>query len=98
MKESISYLPKRKQDDLEMTYVSTDRPNDISKWVTIMKEKEIPWRSLLSGENRLEINYHFSISSIPHAILFYPGGKTEVIDVRKPEQKEKLYKLVKKQE
>lgn len=85
------------KDDLEMTYISTDRPKDISKWIAIMKEKEIPWRSLLAGENRLEINYYFSIQSIPHAILFYPGGKTEVIDVRKPEQKEKLYNLVKKQ-
>lgn len=83
------------KDVLEMTYISLDRPTAIFGRKKVMREKEIPWRSLVAAHNLQEINYHFSIRSIPYALLYYPGGKKEVIAIRKTEQKEKLYSLLK---
>jgi thiol-disulfide isomerase/thioredoxin len=81
--------------NLEITYISIDTMGQIADWKKLIKEKSIPWRSLLTGEKSEEVIGKYSANAIPHSILIYPGGrKMEVIDVRDVRDKEKLFKLV----
>lgn len=81
---------------LVMTYISLDTMSQVSTWKTLIHEKEIPWRSLLTGGQLARIKSKYFAYSIPRSLLIYPGGrKMEVIDVRLSADKEKLYKLLK---
>lgn len=83
------------KDKLEITYISADDKRFVGNWKRVMQEQTVPWRSLLSADDRENvINNTYQINSFPTAYLVYPGGKFEPIDVRKTPEKEKLYRLV----
>ena len=80
-------------DKLIMTYISIDDEKGESKWLQLLKEHEILWRSLFTREKVGEIRDLYSVGVIPNVILIHPNGKMEHIDVREEEQLAKLYRL-----
>ena len=85
-----------KDESFEMVYISVDQRED-QKYLfkKHIKEDIIPWRSLFSYPEKIEEKY--MIQAYPANMLVYPDNHTEFIDVRIKEDKDKLYRLVKRQ-
>jgi thiol-disulfide isomerase/thioredoxin len=83
------------QENIEITYISLDEPKSVNKWKELMVKENIPWRSLLAVNDVKAIKNIYNAIVIPYGLLVYPSGKVEVIEVRDPIAKAKLYKLVK---
>jgi len=90
LKEIYSNL----QDRLDITYISIDEEKTRDYWRKLMREKEIPWRSLMAQDNKDVQKYNPS-GTIPYALLVYPDKRMEVIDIRQSDQKDKLYSVCK---
>ena len=80
--------------NLEIVYVSIDEPATIEGWKDQMKKEAIPWRSVLAIGDIKGISAKYSVLAIPQLLLVHPNGYSEIIDIRKKEDKEKLYRLV----
>jgi len=80
---------------LEMVYISLDQSKTVNDWKKLIKEKSIPWRSLLTVGRVKEIEDKYDAGSIPHMLLVYPDKSVKKIDIRQKEDKEMLYQLVK---
>ncbi|TJZ50047.1 redoxin domain-containing protein [Sphingobacterium olei] len=78
-------------EKLELTYISIDKQEDVPDFLRLMREHEVPWRTLLSYENTVKIEEKYFVESIPHGILVSPNLDMEVIDVRDIHQRENLY-------
>jgi thiol-disulfide isomerase/thioredoxin len=95
-------IPVLKQihDDLKnklaITYISIDKQETVEPWKNLMKEEQIPWRSLLAADNKDEISKIYFVESIPLTYLIYPDGSFEKFDVRDEENRQKLYKIINK--
>jgi len=76
--------------ELDIVYVSTDKKETMDAWKKLMKNEEIPWRSVLAGYENGEISKKYFISSIPHTYLVNPDGSFEEFDVRDKENQERL--------
>jgi len=84
------------KDRLDMTYISMDDAKTTNNWRNLMKEKAIPWRSLMAKDNIKAVQTKYNpVGSIPFALLVYPNKTVEIIDVRQKDQKEKLYSVCK---
>lgn len=83
------------KNNLIITYVSLDEEKDIESWGNLMNKEGIPWRSLLAKDDLKDVKRKYFISGIPHTILVYPKSEiTEILDVRREENYNKLIKLV----
>jgi thiol-disulfide isomerase/thioredoxin len=88
-------IPKYKQiyDDLSdkiiMTYVSTDKPEDVDKWKKLMDENEIKWRSLFAMDEQTTVSNKYYVRAIPSYILLSPSKKMERL-----QDVEDIYKIV----
>jgi thiol-disulfide isomerase/thioredoxin len=80
---------------LELVYVSLDQSKTVNEWKKLVKEKSIPWRSLITVGHVKEIEDKYDAGSIPHMLLVYPDKSVKKIDIREKDDKEMLYKLVK---
>lgn len=82
-------------DCLDITYISMDDEKSADYWRKLMIEEEIPWRSLMAkGDNRKTVQATYNPrGTIPFTLLVYPNRDMEIVDVRKNEQREKLYSL-----
>ena len=80
---------------LEMVYVSLDQSKTVNNWKKLVKEKSIPWRSLITVGRVKEIEDKYDAGSIPHMLLVYPDKSVKKIDIREKDDKEMLYQLVK---
>lgn len=80
---------------LEMVYVSLDQSKTVNDWKKLIKEKSIPWRSLITVGRVKEIEDKYDAGSIPHMLLVYPDKSVKKIDIREKDDKEMLYQLVK---
>lgn len=94
--EEIPLLKEMHKDlnkDLVFTYVSMDDDKTVASFQKLIQEKDIPWRTLFAYPDieRIKEKYHAAI--LPRNFLVYPNGDLEVIDVRKDEDREKLYSL-----
>jgi len=78
-----------------MVYISIDEPATVENWKKMMKEEQIPWRSLLAVDNIRKIKDRYYVQGIPYSILVYPDGHMEDINVRQKESLDKLYKILK---
>jgi len=78
-------------EKLELTYISIDKQENVPDFLKLVREHEIPWRTLLSYENTVKIKEKYFLESIPHGILVSPDFGMEVIDVRDTDQRKKLY-------
>ena len=81
------------KDKLNIVYVSTDRNKTRADWRKMMMDKNIPWRSVLTEDEKGSINDKYFITSIPYAYLVYPDGSFEECDVRDENSREKLRQL-----
>ncbi len=79
---------------LEMVYVSLDQSKTLNDWKKLIKEKSIPWRSLVTVGQVKEIEDKYDAGSIPHMLLVYPNKSVKKIDIREKDDKEMLYQLV----
>ncbi len=79
---------------LDMVYVSLDEPKTVENWNILMKKEEIPWRSVLAMKDVKGIIDKYTAQTIPLSLLVHSNGYSEIIDIRKKEDKEKLYRLV----
>jgi len=80
---------------LEMVYISLDQSKTVNDWKKLVKEKSIPWRSLITVGRVKEMEDKYDAGSIPHMLLVYPDKSVKKIDIRQKEDKEMLYQLVK---
>ena len=79
---------------LAITYISVDEIEKIDNWRSLMEKENIPWRSLLAADDLEKIIDKYNVwAGIPHAMLVYPAGYFEAIDVRNEFDKERLYSL-----
>jgi len=79
---------------LIMTYISIDEQKNIPAFRKVIKQNDIPWRSLLAYEDNKKIKEKYFVKGIPHCILVYPDGEMENIEVRQPDKKARLYEIV----
>ena len=79
---------------LEIVYVSLDEPGTVEAWKVLMKKEQIPWRSVLAMNDVKGIVDKYTAQAIPFSLLVHPNGYTEIIDIRKNDDKDKLYRLV----
>ena len=79
---------------IKIVYVSIDEAETKDKWREIMREEEIPWRSVIVL-NEKEILEKYSIFGVPHTLLVHPHTmKMEEVDVRKEDDRNRVYALV----
>lgn len=79
--------------DLILTFVSIDDENEVALFQKLIREKDIPWRTLFAYQDVRKIKQKYFVEGIPHNILVYPSGDMEIIDVRIDEQRAKLYSI-----
>lgn len=97
-REEIPLLKKIHKDlgkNLILTYVSIDEAQSVAAMQKLIRETQIPWRTLFAYRDVKKIKQKYFIEGIPQNTLIYPNQDTEKIDVRKDEDREKLYALVK---
>lgn len=82
------------KENIEFTYVSIDKKSNINQFQNLLKKYNIPWRSLYQADdNDIVKNYYF-VSGIPHVILVHPSKQFEILDIRKKEDKDKVYNAI----
>lgn len=80
--------------EIIFTYITIDESSYIDKWVNLMNKEQIPWRSLrVKDKNMKHIKDMYFVSSIPLTYLVYPDKRFEPVDIRKADDKRKLYDL-----
>lgn len=84
-------------DELVITYVSIDDSTKTEAWRQLMRDKNIPWRSVLAADNLNEIKEKYFVSAIPYSFLVHPSGLKEVLEVRQKEVQDYLYQIVKEE-
>ena len=89
LKEVYTHL----KGEMNITYITIDEETGVKNWNELMQKEQISWTSLLAVNNIESIKDKYYIQGIPHAILVYPDGTMEVIDLYK--DKERLYSIVK---
>lgn len=97
--DEIPLLKSIYQDlnNLIITYISIDYYGDINNYQQMISQNKIPWRSLLSYNDKVVRDLYF-VNKIPHCILVDPNGFMEIIDVRSESDRVKLYGLIKQWE
>lgn len=96
-REEIPLLKKIHNDlgkNLILTYISIDNAQSVAAFQKLIREQNIPWRSLLAFQDVKAIKQKYFIEGIPHTILIYPNQDMEVMEVRKAEDLSKLYSIV----
>lgn len=79
---------------LNLIYISIDEKATVKQWENLLYVENISWRSLSAYSNLDYIQNKFLAYSIPTSWLIYPNGKMEILDIREPNDKEKLYKII----
>lgn len=80
---------------IEITYISLDKKETMSNWKKLINKEEIPWRSLFAGEKINYIKDKYYVKAIPQTILVAPSMSKIILDVRKNEDRTKLFEMVK---
>lgn len=80
---------------LGMVYISLDNVRTVAAWQKLISVESIPWRSLNAYKdiNRVQQQYNV-VFGIPCCLLVAPNGTAEFLDVRKAEERQRLYKLL----
>lgn len=91
----LKNIYKDLKKNLNFVYISMDEFKYVSNWRKLMKDKAIPWRSLLSSGHVKEIEDKFDAGSLPHMLLVYPNMTVRKIDIRNSKERNTLYQLVK---
>ena len=67
-----------------------DYEKDAKAFEKILKENEIPWRTIYAYKDLNRVSDFFSIKGIPLSVLVNPDGSKELMDLRKEENQKKL--------
>ncbi len=80
---------------LDMVYISLDNVKTVAAWQKLINVESIPWRSLSAYENINKVQQQYNVVfGIPCILLVAPNGTAEFLDVRKAEDKQRLYQLL----
>lgn len=82
------------KENMHVTYVSIDNSTDILDLEHLIKIHEVPWRTLLAYENTTNIREKYFVEAIPHCVLVTPQLEMTVIDIRKEDERNQLYRVV----
>ncbi len=83
------------KERLNIVYVSIDEKGTVAAWQKLVQTETIPWRSLNAYKDVDKVQGQYNmLFGIPYNLLVFPDGKAELIDVRKAEDKQQLYRLV----
>lgn len=82
-------------NDLILTYVSIDNEKGVVSFKKMIENKSVPWRILFAYQDIKGIKQKYFIEGIPYNILVYPNQDMEIIDIRKNDDRLKLYSLLK---
>jgi len=66
----------------EVLGISLDRPNDVEKLTSYIKEKAMPWRQVHYKEGQNEVATAYGVEGIPHTVLVGKDGKVVRIGLR----------------
>lgn len=95
--EEIPLLKKIHKDldkELILTFISIDDTRGVESFKKLLQKNNIPWRTLFAYQEIKEIKEKYFIEGIPHNILIHPNQNMEKIDVRKEEDRLKLYAIL----
>ena len=95
--EEIPLLNKIHKDlgkELILTYISIDDTKGVESFKKLLQKNNIAWRTLFAYQDVIKIKEKYFIEGIPHNILIYPNQDMEKIDVRKEEDRLKLYAIL----
>jgi thiol-disulfide isomerase/thioredoxin len=81
--------------NLNLTYVSIDNSEGAVSLKKILREKNIPWHTLFAYQDVKKIKQKYFVEAIPHVILVYPNQDMKILDIRKDEDRTKLYSICK---
>lgn len=79
---------------MDIVYVSIDEKSTVGNWQVMMKNGEIPGRSLLALDQMEEVRTKYFVKAIPYSFLVYPGGNLEVVNVSIADDRNKIYRLI----
>lgn len=95
-REEIPLLKQLYNDlgkDIVFTYISLDEERALPTFRKLLEKDHIPWRTLLAYQDIKRVKNQYFVESLPHHILVYPNGEMEALEVRKEEDRNKLYAL-----
>lgn len=81
-------------DKLDITYVSIDDSTEIEAWRQLMRDRNIPWRSVLAAGKLNYIKEEYFVSAIPYSLFVHPGGRKESLELRHKKAQNYLYQIV----
>ena len=79
----------------EVLGISLDRPNDVEKLKSYIKEKGMPWRQVHYSEGQNDVATAYGVEGIPHTVLVGGDGKVIRIGLRGPALEKALERLFK---
>ena len=87
-KQEIPHLEKLsehfKGKDVVFVSISTDKPNDKTKWSQMIKDESMGGIQLFAGGNGNTFSKHYMINTIPRFLVFDKNGKLVSADAPKP--------------
>jgi len=83
--------------NLIITYITLDDKKTIETFKDLLRNENIPFRTLLASREDEDIRKkYFIVRGIPHVLLVYPDKRMDIIEIRDGVQKEKLYAVCKR--
>jgi thiol-disulfide isomerase/thioredoxin len=95
--EEIPLLKKINKDlgsKLILTNVSLDTAKGVISFKKLIKEKNVPWRSLFAYQEVKKIMSKYFIEGIPYTILVSPNQDIKVINLRNEQELSELYTII----
>ncbi len=66
----------------------------MSNWKELIQKEQIPWRSLFAADKVNYIEKEYYVKAIPLTILVAPSMSKEILDIRKNEDRDKLFGMI----
>jgi thiol-disulfide isomerase/thioredoxin len=95
MPNVIKAYTKYRAKGFEVLGISLDRPGDVEKLKSYIKDKAMPWRQVHYSEGPNDVATAYGVEGIPHTVLVGADGKVIRIGLRGPGLEKALAKLFK---
>ncbi|MBL9087730.1 MAG: TlpA family protein disulfide reductase [Planctomycetia bacterium] len=95
MPNVIKAYTKYHAKGFEVLGISLDRPNDVEKLKSYIKEKAMPWRQVHYSEGPNDVASAYGVEGIPHTVLIGGDGKVIRIGLRGAALEKTLERLFK---
>lgn len=95
--KQIPYLKEiynKLKEKIEITYISLDKEETMSNWKELLQKEQIPWRSLFAADKIDYIEKEYYVKAIPLTILVAPSMSKVILDIRKNEDRDKLFGMI----